>query len=179
MFRGTEASGHRQAKAACGCEDVFTGKHHIHPENHPGLQRRGRKREKFSALQSRSRTEDPEIFRRLTAGVLFFPDSTHNGSERLLTFVFAQDTGFNQFVDQLLHGIKSTQKALGRHDDTDVALRSGSLTFFAGLQGDEIETDHVARKVDLTDTVCKNFFFGFHFETAFLCFLQALRPRIN
>ena len=64
----------------------------------------------------------------------------------------------NIHVCQVLHGIVGAQKALGRHDDADVALANGSGTVFTGLKGDEVEADHVACEVDLTNTVGENFF---------------------
>ena len=79
--------------------------------------------------------------------------------ERLLgSFVLLKDAGFQQFVDELLHGVVGTQETLGRHDDADVALGHGSGTVFTGLEGNEIKTDHGSGKVDLTDAISKNFF---------------------
>jgi hypothetical protein len=74
------------------------------------------------------------------------------------SFVLLENTGFQQFVDELLHGVVSAQETLGRHDDTDVALGNGSGTVFTGLESNEIETNHSTGEMDLTDTISKNFF---------------------
>ena len=61
---------------------------------------------------------------------------------------------------------ESGEEALGRHDDTDTALGRGFAVFFR-LQGDEVIADHAAGEVDLTDTVCEDFFFVAHFLIPF------------
>ncbi|MBO5763358.1 MAG: hypothetical protein J6R85_05755, partial [Lentisphaeria bacterium] len=81
-------------------------------------------------------------------------------------FVLLEHAGFDELVDELLHGVEGSQEALGRHDDAFRDFGGGGGTVFAGLQGDKVETNHVTGEMDLTDTVSKDFFLS-HNNTSF------------
>ena len=83
-------------------------------------------------------------------------------------FVFLQDAGVEQFVDELLHGIEGGEEALRRHDDADAGAGNGSFSFFFRLECDEVVTDHAAREVNLTNAVCVNFSFFDHNDNPLL-----------
>ena len=102
----------------------------------------------------------PEVFSFPTPGS---PGERKRGNDLIRQrsvgrFILFQNTGFQQLVDQLFHGVVGAQETLRRHDDADAALGHGSFTFSTGLKGDEVEADHGSCEVNLTDSVCKNFF---------------------
>ena len=80
----------------------------------------------------------------------------------LVLLIFLEHLGFDQFVDELLHGVERGEEALRRHDDADVALRRRFLAIFIRLKRHEIEADHTAREMDLPDAVCEDFFLVCH-----------------
>lgn len=131
-----------------------------------GLDAGSGERKKISALRNFRTAEEYKLIRYDVEGELIFDIVIHRftllcGGQ--LLFVLAENTGFDQLVNELLHGVHGAEEALGRHDDADIALGNGGLTFFSGLQGNKVEADHVAGEVDLTDTIGEDFFFGFHF----------------
>ena len=74
------------------------------------------------------------------------------------TFILLKDTGLQQLVDQLLHGVESTQESLRRHNDTHITLRCRSFSVFFRLESYKIETNHSTGKMNLTDAISENFF---------------------
>ena len=72
--------------------------------------------------------------------------------------------GFDQFVEQLLHGIESRKKSPRRHVETEYCLRSGLFAVLLGLERDKIQTNHTAGEMNLTDSVCENLFLNGHFH---------------
>ena len=163
---GEGESRNRKGQTALSGHGVSDGTIRTHRKQHSALQTGSGEHENTPALRQFRPAEDRKVFRNTDKGeFVIFADVhrvVHQKTIELL-FVFAQDTGFDQFVNELLHGVESAQKTLGRHDDTDIALGNRGLTIFCGLQSDEVKANHVSGEVDLTDTVCEDFFFGFHF----------------
>ena len=93
--------------------------------------------------------------------------------QRLL-LVFLENFCFDELVDELLHGGEGAEEALGRHDHADRSLGNRSLAVFGRLEGDEVESDHAARKVNLSNAVRKDFLFFVHFLnlSLYVCFLE-------
>ena len=92
------------------------------------------------------------------------------GFGRLGSFVLLENTGFEQFVDELLHAVVGGKETLRRHDDTAVGLRNRSFAILFGLKSNKVIADHAAGEVDLTDAVCVDFFFVVHFFIPFFYF---------
>ena len=91
---------------------------------------------------------------------------------RRLLLVFLQNVCFDELVDELLHGVEGCEEAVRGHDHADVALGKRSLAVFGRLEGDEVESDHAAREVNLSNAVRKDFLFFVHFQNLSLyCFV--------
>ena len=90
-------------------------------------------------------------------------------------FVLLEDASFEQFVDQLFHGVEGAQESLRGHDDSDGALGNRGFAFSLGLEGHEVKADHCACEMNLSDTVCVDFFLSAIFSSP--CFYWAVKRK--